>query len=195
MLSVEKNIYITSQENLKKKLDLEMIKFTDTNNKFRKQESNLKIKLEKNSKLSVDSIKNLYDDFEIKIKKLQMIENNIHINSQKYSKLIKQFNRLEKKIQTLEMENINFQNKIFKLENHKKTIIPGIIKKYHFYMNFYHQDIKQTKIKINLYTKKIERIKNTDFDMLDKTKVTRQKINILKKLQININQKINEYQN
>ena len=195
MLFAEKEIYITSQENLKKKLDTEMKKFTETKKIFRKQQKNLEIKFEKNSNLSIQSVKKLYDDFEIKIKRLQMIENNIAINSQKYDKLVSEINSLENKKQNLEIENFRLQKKTHELENHKKTMMPGIIKKYHFYMNFYHYDIKQTKIKINLHNKKIESIKSTNFEMLDKTKVTRQKINILKKLQININQKINEYQN
>ena len=195
MLSAEKEIYITSQENLKKKLDIEMKKFADTKYRFREQHKNLEIKLEKNSNLSVQSVKNLYDQFEIKIRRLQIIENNIAINSDKYQKLIDELNDSEKKTHNLEQDNMVLHNKILKLETDKKNIIPGIIKKYHFYMNFYNYDIKDTKIKINVHTKKIESIKNTNFDMLDKTKVTRQKINILKKLQININQKIHEYQN
>ena len=39
------------------------------------------------------------------------------------------------------------------IENHKKTVY-RYDKKYHFYMNLYHHDIKQTKIKINYTTKK-----------------------------------------
>ena len=61
-------------------------------------------------------------------------------------------------------------------------------------MNFYHQDMKETKIKINVSLRNLEKIKQKNFDMLEKTKITRQKINILKKLQININQKIDEHQ-
>ena len=83
---------------------------------------------------------------------------------------------------------------MIKLESEKEKIIPGIIKKYHFYMNFYHHENKKPKLKITHSLKNLDKLKTKTFEMLEKTKITRQKINILKKLQININQKINEHQ-
>lgn len=194
MIDIEKDISQNSINKLNIKLETEVKKFNDIKINIRKQKKNLDLKIKESLNLKNLSISDKYNQFESKIKILQKLDNKLEQNLQIINKLKTASSIVEEDIQRWLEKNIRLEKKILKLEYKKKKIIPGIIKKYHFYMNFFHQDIKDTKIKINVLQNRLLKIKDKNFNMLDKTKLTRQKINILKKLQININQKINEYQ-
>lgn len=194
MLGIEKDIYQNSQHNLSKKLDSIVTNFKKVTIDFATKKQNLDLRVAECLNLYKLNISSKYTHFEREIKILQLWQNKQERNLEILNKLREVTLNLDIENQNFIEDNIKLELKILQLEDDKNRMIPGIIKKYHFYMNFYHKDINETKIRINVTQKKLSNIKAKKFDMLDKTKLTRQKINILKKLQININQKINEYQ-
>ena len=58
-------------------------------------------------------------------------------------------------------------------------------------MNFYNCDLKKIKIEINTLQIQIDKIKNQKFEHQTNTKMYRQKINILKNLELKIHTKLN----
>ena len=58
-------------------------------------------------------------------------------------------------------------------------------------MNFYNCDLKKIKIEINTLQIQIDKIKNQKFENQTNTKMYRQKINILKNLELKIHTKLN----
>ena len=68
-------------------------------------------------------------------------------------------------------------------------MLPNIIQKYNFYMNFYHYDLKDTQIKMNVLRNNIKSLHQKDILDHPEISASYQKINILKKLQVYINNK------
>ena len=193
ILHFEKDIFNTSIQNYKDKLNKYQDAYLTLNQDYSKQKQNIDEQLIKNSKQEENEKTLMYDEMEKKVKYMQNLEWKLSALELRKKNIYNSLEILETDIQIATHQNNLLDEKIYKLELEKNRITPGIIRKYHFYMNFYHNDIRETKIKINVILNTLKKIKSKKFDMLDKTKLTRQKINILKKLQINIIQKIDEH--
>lgn len=159
------------------------------------------INKEKNTRYNIKK-KNLERLKEWKIKKLyQNIEYKFNLKSNKTSnlklldtKLTNNFNKInhgEIYIESLEYKNSDLRREIKDMESQKNKMLPKIIKTYNFYMNFYNCDLKKIKIEINTLQIQIDKIKNQKFEHQTNTKMYRQKINILKNLELKIHTKLN----
>lgn len=163
-----------------KQLQLE---FINTKNKLEKKISVLEEEKEV-------IIQKKYYHLDEEIQRKLKIKNNLEEISSQLKKIYENTNISETKIQTYIQDTIESREQINDLEHQKKVMTPRIIKTYNFYMNFYHCDLKNTKIKMNMLALNIEKIKNKQFEDEEETKLSRQKINILKELQIKIDNKI-----
>lgn len=194
-LDHQNNFEITNYELIQKNLLDESIKLqqyiTELKNSF---PDKLKILANKKNEIKDEKLQSestQYNLFENDVKILSKINHNLRVLSCKIEQIYQGINTNELEIQSRIQESYTHKNSIIKLEKKKESMIPNIIKTYNFYMNFYNCDLKNTQIKINMLQLNIKKIQNKKFEDVSETKLSRQKINILKKLQIKIDNKIN----
>lgn len=134
-------------------------------------------------------IDNFYQQLEVIMSHLKSVEHKLIYLQKSKSHLLDNLNHIEKTLEVKTHAKITLEKQLLKYNNRKEFMLPNIIQKYNFYMNFYHYDLKDTQIKMNVLRNNIKSLHKKDILDHPEISVSYQKINILKKLQVYINNK------
>lgn len=134
-------------------------------------------------------IDNFYQQLEVIMSHLKSVEHKLIYLQKSKSDLLDNLNHIEKTLEVKTHTKITLEKQLLKYNNRKEIMLPNIIQKYNFYMNFYHYDLKDTQIKMNVLRNNIKSLHKKDILDHPEISVSYQKINILKKLQVYINNK------
>ena len=134
-----------------------------------------------------EKINNFYEQLEITMSQLKGIERTLICLRKSKSNLIQLINQIEVEREITSRDKFTLATQLKKYKHKKEVMLPNIIKRYNFYMNFYNIDLKETKIKINVLRNNLNSLRQKNILDHPDISVSYQKINILKKLQVYIN--------
>ena len=134
-------------------------------------------------------INNFYHQLELIMSHLKNVESKLICLQKSKTQILTNLNQIEMTREFTIHQQITLEKQYLKYTNKKEMMLPGIIKKDNFYMNFYHYDLKETHIKMNVLRNNLTSLSQKDILDHPDISVSYQKINILKKLQVYINKK------